>query len=37
MHLKVDLSIKTPTNADGDVDAKDVYNAFSEVAECVQL
>ena len=32
---KADLSIKTPTNPDGDVDAKDVYSAFSEVAECV--
>lgn len=33
--VKVDLSIKTPANPDGDVDVKDVYSAFSEVAECV--
>lgn len=33
MCVKVDLSIRTPTNPDGDVNAKDVYNAFSEVAE----
>jgi hypothetical protein len=32
---KVDLSIGTPTNLRGDVDPKDVYNAFSEVAEYV--
>jgi len=31
----VDLSIKTPTNPDGEVDAKDVYSAFSEVADYV--
>ena len=37
MHVKADLSIKTPTNPDGDVNAKDVYCAFSEVAECVRL
>lgn len=35
MCVKVDLSIETPTNPDGDVDVKDVYSAFSEVAECV--
>lgn len=34
MHVKVNLSIKTPTNPGGDLDLKDVYNAFSEVAEC---
>lgn len=31
----VDLSIKTPINPDGDVDAKDLYSAFSEVADYV--
>ncbi|KAF9787785.1 heme peroxidase [Thelephora terrestris] len=31
----VDLSISTPTNLRGDVDPKDVYNAFSEVADYI--
>jgi len=31
----VDLSIRTPINPDGDVNAKDVYNAFSEVADYI--
>lgn len=33
--LKVDLSIKCTTNPVGDVDAKDAYSLFSQVAEYV--
>ena len=33
--MKVDLSIKSPTNPSGDVDVRDVYRAFSEVTEYV--
>ena len=36
-HIKVDLSTKSSTNPSGDVDTKDVYSAFSEVAEYVWL
>lgn len=35
--MEVDLSIKTPTNPNGDVDAKGIYNAFSDVAEYARL
>ena len=33
--MKLDLSIKSPTNPSGDVDPKDLYSAFSRVAEYV--
>lgn len=35
MYMKVDLSIKSPTNPSGDVNPEDVYSAFSEVAKYV--
>ena len=35
MGMKVDLSIKCTTDPTGDVEAQDVYGAFSEVTECV--
>lgn len=36
VYTKVGLSIKTPANPRGDIDAKHLYSAFSEVAKYVR-